>query len=63
MALANTNWTMSGIYLTSSDALYQDLVAAVTTGNLAEDYLRKISGHVYGICVDYKRQHIQFCPF
>lgn len=63
MTLANTNWTIGGIYLTPSDALYQDLAKAVTTANLTEDYLRKISGHAYGICIDHKSQHIQFCPF
>lgn len=61
--LTNTNWTVGGIYMTPSDALYQNLEAAVTTGNLSENHLRKISGHAYSIRVDHQSQHIQFCNF
>ncbi len=63
MTLGTTGWTLSGIYLTTSDAMYEKLLDAVTTGNLSIDHLRQITGHRYPIIVDLKRRHIELCSF
>lgn len=61
MKLKTSKWTVSGINLISSDAIYQKLEEAIRTGNLEESYLQKITGHRLPILVNKKDHHIQFC--
>ena len=59
--LRPTSWTVGGICIISTDAIYQKLVECINQNNLEEAYLQKVTGHRLPIHVDHKRQHIQFC--
>lgn len=61
--LTSVNWTIGGISMANSDALYQTLVDAIVSDNLSEEYLRKVSGHMAPITVDRDRRHIEFHRF
>lgn len=64
MAKANKGkWTISGINVTSSDSIYQELVKAIQSGNLSEKHLQKITGSNAPILVNIPERTIQFCAW
>ena len=63
MRTANKNWTVSGINLIPSDAIYQKLVAAIESGNLSQQYLQRITGSNAPISVDVEKRIIAFSSF
>lgn len=57
------NWTVHGINLIPSDAIYQKLQKAIEEGELSQQHLQKITGHNSPILVDEKKSSIQFLNF
>lgn len=61
--LTSVNWTVGGVCLTNSEAMYQNLVEAVTSDNLSEEHLREITGHRAPITVNREKRHIELHRF
>lgn len=56
-------WTIFGTHFTQTDSLYFQLIKAINTGKLDQDYLQEVTGHRSPIIVNHRDRTIQFCSW
>lgn len=61
MAKKKSNWKIHGINLTSSDAIYQSIMKAITEKRFND--LRGIAGHQGPIDIDFETQTVTYRSF
>lgn len=63
MITTKGNWKISGINLIPSDSIFINIRKAIEEGNLSQEYLQGVTGHLAPIYIDTVAKTIRFASF
>lgn len=63
MATSKGNWKISGINIIPSDSIYINIQKAIEEGNLTQEYIQSVTGHLAPIYINKDSRTITFASF